>query len=218
MAGKHSYSLYLDNAPVKQYSNTYKRKDLEEMTTYQLRDICTREMIIKGITDPLNRYELIETILRYRGEKEALLIRRVAQGGMDRLSNLLFRKKGTCLKDEGTIHNPARLILYNDLDLTLYDKYQVGIDRSKKDDISKVVVNHLVESNVLLVSEDGAICSILNLVSDGMEPEKFYLERDGSQPILPSDHKFYYLMFFEKKEKEHEKISCNVYCAIQSLT
>ena len=118
------------------------------MTTYQLRDICTREMIIKGITDPLNRYELIETILRYRGEKEALLIRRVAQGGMDRLSNLLFRKKGTCLKDEGTIHNPARLILYNDLDLTLYDKYQVGIDRSKKDDISKVVVNHLVESNV----------------------------------------------------------------------
>lgn len=202
MAGKHSYSLYLDNAPVKQYSNTYKRKDLEEMTTYQLRDICTREMIIKGITDPLNRYELIETILRYRGEKEALLIRRVAQGGMDRLSNLLFRKKGTCLKDEGTIHNPARLILYNDLDLTLYDKYQVGIDRSKKDDISKVVVNHLVESNVLLVSEDGAICSILNLVSDGMEPEKFYLERDGSQPILPSDHKFYYLMFFEKKESD----------------
>lgn len=202
MAGKHSYSLYLDNAPVKQYSNTYKRKDLEEMTTYQLRDICTKEMIIKGITDPLNRYELIETILRYRGEKEALLIRRVAQGGMDRLSNLLFRKKGTCLKDEGTIHNPARLILYNDLDLTLYDKYQVGIDRSKKDDISKVVVNHLVESNVLLVSEDGAICSILNLVSDGMEPEKFYLERDGSQPILPSDHKFYYLMFFEKKESD----------------
>lgn len=31
-------------------------------------------LLSKGITAHLNRYELIETILRYRGEKEALLI------------------------------------------------------------------------------------------------------------------------------------------------
>lgn len=68
MPNKPSYTLHLDSSPVKTYSNTYRRKNLEEMTTYQLRDICTKEKIIKGITDPLNRYELIETILRYRGE------------------------------------------------------------------------------------------------------------------------------------------------------
>lgn len=199
MAG---YSLHLDNSPVKQFTNTYHKKDLEEMTTYQLRDICTKEMIIKGIANPLNRYELIETILRYRGEKDALLIRRVAEGGYERVTEILKRKGGTKLNDEGTIHNPAKLILYRDLDLTLYDKYQVGIDRSKKNDISKVVVNHLVESNVLLVNENGDICSFLNLVSDGGDPAQYYLEKDGAQPIKESMNKFYYLMFFNKKESD----------------
>lgn len=202
MPMKHSFTLFTDANPVKQYTNTYKRKDLEEMTTYQLRDICTKEKIIKGITDVLNRYELIETILRYRGEKEALFIRRPYEGGLDRMANLLFRKKGTCLRDEGTIHNPAKLILYKELNLTLYDQYQVGIDRMKRDDISKVVINHLTESNVLLVGEDDSICSILNLVSDGGEPEKFYLQRDGEQPITPIENRFYYLMFFNKKESD----------------
>ena len=199
MAG---YSLHLDNSPVKQFTNTYHKKDLEEMTTYQLRDICTKEMIIKGIANPLNRYELIETILRYRGEKDALLIRRISEGGYERVSKLLEHKRGTRLNDEGTIHNPAKLVLYRDLDLTLYDRYHVGIDRSKKNDISKVVINHLVESNVLLVNESGEICSFLNLVSDGGEPEQYYLEKDGSQPILDHTNKFYYLMFFNKKESD----------------
>ncbi len=198
-----SYSLYLNNTPQKSNNHTYHKKDLEEMTTYQLRDICTKEMIIKGITNPLNRYELIETILRYRGEREALFIRDVKEGGKERLEAILNRKLGTQLRDEGTIHNPARLILYQGLDLTLNDRYEVGIDRSKKNDISKTVINHIVESNVFLVGENGELCSILNLVSDGADEEHFYLERDGRQPIQLSDKKFYYLLFFEKKESDY---------------
>ena len=208
-----SYSLYLDNTPQKSNSShTYRKKDLEEMTTYQLRDICSKEMIIKGITNPLNRYELIETILRYRGEKDALFIRDVKEGGMERLENVLKMKLGTQLRDEGTIHNPARLIMYEGLDLTLHDRYQVGIDRSKKNDISKVVINHLVESNVFLCGENGELCSILNLVSDGADEERFYLERDGRQPIRLSDKKFYYLYFFEKRESDY---LYNAYYGIQ---
>lgn len=198
-----SYSLYLNNAPSKNTTHTYQKKELEEMTTYQLRDICTKEKIINGINDHLNRYELIETILRYRGEKEALFIRDVKEGGMERLTNILTYKLGTQLKDEGTIHNPARLILYQGLDLTLNDRYQVGIDRTKRNDISKVVVNHLVESNVILVGENNEICGILNLVSDGGEEERYFLERDGRQPLKLSDKKFYYLLFFEKKESDY---------------
>ncbi len=198
-----SYTLHLNNTPQKTTTHTYQKRDLEEMTTYQLRDICSKEMIIKGITDPLNRYELIETILRYRGEKEALLIREVKEGGWERIQSILTRKLGSQLRDEGTIHNPARIIMYEGLDLTLYDRYQVGIDRSKKNDISKTVINHIVESNVLLVGENGEICSILNLVSDGEEEEHYFLERDGRQPIKLSDKKFYYLLFFEKRESDY---------------
>ncbi len=200
-----SYSLYIDNnkKTTSSHKNTYQKRELEEMTTIQLREICTKEKIIKGIMDPLNRYELIETILRYRGEKEALFIRDVAEGGMERLEETLKSKLGTVLRDEGTIHNPARLMLYNDLDLSLFDRYQVGIDRSKKNDISKVVINHIVESNVLLVDDGGKICSILNLVSDGADEEHFFLARDGRQPIRLSEKKFYYLYFFEKKESDY---------------
>lgn len=198
-----SYSLYLNNTPQKPHNKSYCRKELDEMTTLQLRDICAKEKIITGITNNLNRDELTETILRYRGEKEALLIREVKEGGMEKLEAVLAKKKGVQLKDEGTIHNPARLILYQGLDLTLYDRYQVGIDRSKKNDISKTVINHIGESNVLLVGENGEICSILNLVSDGEEEEHYFLERDGRQPLKLSDKKFYYLLFFEKKESDY---------------
>lgn len=64
-----SYSLYIDNnkKTTSSHKNTYQKRELEEMTTIQLREICTKEKIIKGIMDSLNRYELIETILRYRG-------------------------------------------------------------------------------------------------------------------------------------------------------
>jgi len=202
MTSKQSYSLCLDNG-LKKTKNTYKRNELEEMTTHQLREICTKEMIIKGITDILNRYELIETVLRYRGEKQALFIRKEKDGGMERLEDILKRKLGTCLKDEGTIRNPARLTLYRCLDLTLYDRYQIEIDRNKINDLSKAVVNRIVESNVLLVSEAGEICSIMNLVGDGGEPQKYFLERDGSQPIHLSEHRFYYLFYFEKKESDY---------------
>lgn len=200
---KQSYTLYLDNNGTKKLQNTYKRQELEEMTTHQLREICTKETIIKGITNPLNRYELIETILRYRGEKDALFIREEKEGGLQRLEDMLKRKKGALLKDQGTIRNPAKLILYRGLDLSMFDAYEVEIDRSKRNDISKTVINRIGESNVLLIGENGEICSILNLVSDGKEQPRFFLERDGSQPIHLLEHKFYYLLFFEKKESDY---------------
>ncbi|MBQ2705447.1 MAG: hypothetical protein IJF60_01390, partial [Agathobacter sp.] len=54
------------------------------------------------------------------------------------------------------------------------------------------------------VNESGEICSFLNLVSDGGEPEQYYLEKDGSQPILDHTNKFYYLMFFKKRVRYDE--------------
>lgn len=203
MGAKGSYTLHLNNSPVKKIENTYREKDLLEMTTHQLHEICTKEKIVKGITNTMNRHELIETILRFRGEREAQFIRNVCEGGMERMEEILQSKLGSCLKDEGTIRNPAKLILYCDLDLTLHDRYQVVIDRNKVNDISKAVINRLVESNVFLVSEDGMLCTILNLVSDGGNPKKYYLERDGRQPIRTSEQKFYSLLFFEKRESDY---------------
>lgn len=201
MAG---YSLSLgENKKTSGYSMTYKEKELEEMTTIQLRDICTKEKIIKGITNTLSRYELIETILRYRGEKETLFIFDKAEGGYERIEQILKKKLGTQLRDERTIRNPAKLIVYSNLEMSMHDKYQVEIDHQKRDGISKAVVNRLGESNVLLVSEEHELCGIFNLVSDGQEEAKYYLAKSADNPVTTAQHRHYFLMFFEKKESDY---------------
>lgn len=199
---KQSYSLNIGSKPVTQYSTTYREKELEEMTTYQLREICNKEKIIKGITNQLNRYELIETILRYRGEKETLLISKPKDGGWERLQEMLNRKIGGQLKDEGTIRNPAKLIAYDDLDMTLFDRYQVEIDHEKKDGVSHAIVNRLGESNVLLVGEENEICGIFNLISDGQDTPKYYLCKSAEIGLQMKQHRHYSLLYFEKKESD----------------
>ena len=37
----------------------YRQRDLELMTTYQLREICRREKIIQGIINPMDKEYLI---------------------------------------------------------------------------------------------------------------------------------------------------------------
>lgn len=59
-------------------------------------------MSIKGITYPLKHYGLIKTILRYSGEKEALLIRDVKKGGWGRLLSILTEKSGSALRQRGS--------------------------------------------------------------------------------------------------------------------
>lgn len=203
MVKKPGYSLNIDSKPIVNHSRTYRQKELEEMTTFQLREICTKEKIIKGITNPLNRYELMETIIRYRGEKETLLIHKFCEGGYERIEQIIQKKLGSVLKDEGTIRNPARFIVYNDLDMSLYDQYQVEIDHQKKDDISKAVVNRLGESNVLLVGENNELCGIFNLVGDGKTPEKFYLCKGKDIQLQMKNHRHYSLLYFEKKESDY---------------
>lgn len=185
------------------YSKTYQKKELEEMTTVQLCDICNRERIIKGITNRLNRDELIETILRFRGEKETLFIYEKEEGGYERIEDIIKRKLGTQLKDEGTIRNPAKLIVYSNLAMSPNDRYQVEIDHQKRDGVSKAIVNHLGESNVLLVSEDKQLCGIFNLVADGSEQPKYYLAKSNEIPVIMAEHRHYFLMFFEKKESDY---------------
>lgn len=203
MVKKPSYKLNLESKPIVNNSRTYKENELEEMTTYQLREICNKEKIIKGITNPLNRYELIETIIRYRGEKETLLINKYQEGGYERVEALIKKKLGSVLKDEGTIRNPARFIVYEDLELSLYDRYQVEIDHQKKDDISKAVVNRLGESNVLLIGEENQLCGIFNLVGDGKTQQKYYLCKGKEIKLEMMQHRQYFLLYFEKKESDY---------------
>ena len=48
----------------------YEKSELELMTTYQLREICRREKIMNGVIHPLDKEELIQTIMRYMGKRQ----------------------------------------------------------------------------------------------------------------------------------------------------
>ena len=69
----------------------YAKQDLELMTTHQLREICRTERIISGVTDPLDKDDLIRVILRYRGADEHLLITRHSAEGMEALQRMVSR-------------------------------------------------------------------------------------------------------------------------------
>ena len=53
----------------------YQKSQLLLMTTYQLKELCRREKIIKGVINPMDKEELIQVILRYRGAEEHYLIK-----------------------------------------------------------------------------------------------------------------------------------------------
>lgn len=105
----------------------YKKSQLNTMTTVQLKEICIREKIMNGIINPLSRQELISTILRFRGEEENLFISDLEDDGFEHLETTLKKKLGTRLKSEGTIGNPAKIILYHNLDLTQFDEYRITL-------------------------------------------------------------------------------------------
>ena len=67
----------------------YRREELLLMTVFQLREICRREKIIQGIINPMDKEELIRTILRFRGEEECFLIERHNQEGVMALERIL---------------------------------------------------------------------------------------------------------------------------------
>lgn len=82
---KYSYKLYANNRYTEKKYMTYTRVELMEMTTFQLRNICYKEKLVTGLMNTLTRDQLIETILRYRGAEETLLIKERKDGVLNEL-------------------------------------------------------------------------------------------------------------------------------------
>jgi hypothetical protein len=148
----YTYKLYRDNQqdlPIKKYV----RKELELMTTHQLREICIKEKLVQSMLGSLERYELVELIMRYRGVSEHLLINQYTPGGQERLEKLAGRID-RYIDDHKIIKNPSRIVIYEGLDTDIYDRYVI------------TAPGLLEESNVLLVSGARELCAVFNLIAD----------------------------------------------------
>lgn len=187
----YSYKLLKDNKNGEITRRTYKERDLRVMTTFQLREICNREKIVKSIINPLDKEELIRLIMRYRGEEESLFIREYAEGGIDRVES--FLKKVDRIEVFGEpLQYPTKITAYEDVNMEIFDNYLLSSNKELK------------EGNLLLVDSNFHLCGIFNVIKDNLEgKEKFYITRSSSIPLKETKNKHYNLLYLEEKDSEN---------------
>ena len=108
------YILNRDGMKKEENRKFYRRKNLELMTTYQLREICRKERLIQGLIDPMDKEELIHVIMRYRGTREELLIYSESKEGRECLEQLFIQGKIKAKQDKA-LHIPSKIIVYEGL-------------------------------------------------------------------------------------------------------
>lgn len=188
---KYSYKLYANNRFTEKKRITYTQVELMEMTTFQLRNICYKEKLVTGLINTLPRDQLIQTILRYRGAEETLLIKERREGGFERVEAAMQTYLKTPLSDNGDIKIPAKMSLYKGMKIDKLDQYHVETG------------GFLVESNVLLVNEQLELCGILTLLKDDKYPNRYYLAAEEALGIRETNNKNYSFIFLRKQDSEY---------------
>ncbi|AVK48366.1 molecular chaperone [Clostridium sp. MF28] len=185
----YSYKLHKGNEEHIKKSK-YKEKNLRLMTTFQLREICNKEKLVKSIINPLDKEELIRLIMKYRGEKESKLIKNYLVGGIERVERFLSRSNKEVISNR-YIDYPGKITIYENLALEIYDNYVL---RSSE---------KLEESNVLLVDSNYKVCTIFNikkLIQNNKE--EYFLTKGEYIEARESESKHYSLLFFSEKDSE----------------
>ena len=156
----------------------YEKSELELMTTYQLREICRREKIINGVINPLDKEELIRTIIRHRGKREEYFIRDHKEGGQERLEKFLKKSRIVYLTDE-ELYCQSQITAYEGLSIEYYDDYTIPYRKE------------LAGTNALLIGSDMTLCAILNLEERGNNREKLYITKAAEIKVRETQRKDY---------------------------
>ena len=170
----------------------YTRAQLERLTTLQLRDICFKEKIVKGIANMLDREAFISAILNFRGANEDFLIKKHTPAGYDRLKGFIKSNLGVELVPKKSIANPAKLTVYQSLAIEPHDKYKVLTEEK-----------NLAETNVLLVDENYSLCGIFYLLRSDAEKDALYLCKGDEMDIEVTNNKHYRLLYFTPDVSEY---------------
>lgn len=168
----------------------YTREELSELTTFQLRNICYRERLVEGMSQPLDREEIIRIILKFLGVEERLLIGKHKEGGLERVQSALNKYMQAPLQGDSDITVPARIIVYPGISLEKMDGYVVKSSRA------------LPESNVLLVNERMELCGIFHLRCDG-DSREFYLVAHHDGEWRKTSNRQYSLIFMRRNDSDY---------------
>ena len=168
----------------------YTREELSELTTFQLRNICYRERLVEGMSQPLDREETIRIILKYLGREERLLIGKRKEGGLERVQSALNKYMQTPIQGDSGITVPARILVYPGVSLERMDGYAVKASRV------------LTESNVLLVNDRMELCGVFNLRCDEDHGDFYLVAHHDAEWRETSNHQ-YNLLFMRRSDSDY---------------
>jgi len=179
-----TYTLNPTHSPDGQ-KNYYKRNQLEKMTTFQLKEICRKEHLAITSVGEMDREGFIHLIMRFRGQKDYRHITDFVEGGMERLQKVIDGISVHTI-DDGNIKVPARLFIYEDMEMDELDGMVV-----ESESVS------LYEGNLLLVDEHFMLHTCLYL----KKTEQGYLIAKGKKVslITPAKHQ-YSILYFPNEE------------------
>lgn len=165
----------------------YQKSQLLLMTTYQLKELCRREKIIKGVLNPMDKEELIQVILRYRGAEEHYLIK--ASKEFKSLEEKM-RKCTFIEKQDFSMGCSSKIIAWQGLAIGFYDSLTIPYKEK------------FVGTNALVVGGDGAICTILNVEAKGEKKDCLYLTKGEGMACWESNVKNYSLYCMDRQNSE----------------
>lgn len=183
------YILNREGIKTEEKKKLYRQRELELMTTYQLREICRQEKIVQGIINPMDKEELIHVIMRYRGTREQLLILEENGDGSRRLEFLL--KKGRInVKQDKTLHIPSRIVVYEGLSMDENDRIHIPFRREMED------------TNALLVSGGKELCGIFYLHKSEADDAHLFVMKGEEMLCREADLKDYDLYCFSQQDSD----------------
>lgn len=189
---RYTYTLNPDRE--KEKSGTYRRSELEKMTTFHLREICRRERLVIPSGAEGDREGLIRLIMRFRGQKEYRHIISDCEGGLDRLQAYLQSSDIRFSGDrEMEINVPGSIVLYEKTGVEESDGYVIH------------AAGGLYEGNLLLVDEKLRVytCFYIRQTREGA-----WLFKGKDVPVKPLDKHRYSILYFPKESNSEFLYDC----------
>lgn len=182
----YTYRLHTDK--IQHEKRFYKQSLLEQMTTFQLKEICREERLVTTSVEPLDREGFIRLIMRFRGQKDYRHIEKYCEGGMERLQSVVDNISLSSVTDGG-LRIPASIVLYEDMELDELDGNLV------QEEVS------LYEGNLLLVDEFLQLHTCLYLKQ--VNKEYFICKGKGVPILAPDKHQYAILYFPSDRSSEY---------------
>lgn len=167
----------------------YYAHDLKKMSVYHLQEIARREKIIPALTNRLDKENLIQIILRYRGAETALLINEYRDEDYQRLENFFphvkFQAQPTNLECN------ARINVWRGLAVNFFDNLTISY------------APNLSGTNAFIVDSEKNLCCVFNVGEKRNDKNFLYLRKNRDFPCRESTVKNYFLILLERAYSEN---------------